>query len=196
MQRKDGGKFVTGGAVATAALASSSLAEDSGAGDSVARGSDARGSDARGSVAGRCIIGGTIGAFDLLHVGHLRFLQLARSRCDRLKVGVGADKLLQRSKGLRPTIDEQQRQELLRGLACVDEVCLFDIGLDNTAAAVDWLCSWPVDSFFISEDWAGSARLKRLEPALLVRGITCQWLPYTAGISSSDIRQRLEQAGT
>lgn len=139
------------------------------------------------------LIGGTIGAFDLLHVGHLRFLQLARSRCDWLKVGVGADRLLHSSKGLHAVINQAQRQELLRGLSCVDEVCLFESGLDNTDASVDWLCAWPVNVFFVSEDWAGSSRFKRLEPALRARGIVCEWLPYTPGISSTDIRQRLEQ---
>ncbi|MDP2286688.1 MAG: adenylyltransferase/cytidyltransferase family protein [Pseudohongiella sp.] len=138
-------------------------------------------------------IGGTIGAFDMLHVGHVRFLQLARSRCDRLKVGVGADRLLQKSKRLSPVIHEQQRCEMLRALACVDEVVLFDIGLDNTNAAVEFLCAWPIDVFFVSEDWAGSERFRRLEPALLARGIVCEWLPYTEGISSTEIRQRLEQ---
>ncbi|TFH74874.1 glycerol-3-phosphate cytidylyltransferase [Gammaproteobacteria bacterium LSUCC0112] len=138
-------------------------------------------------------LGGTIGAFDMLHVGHLRFLQLARSRCDFLRVGVGSDRLLQHSKHLKPVIDEQQRCELLRGLSCVNDVLVFDIGLDQTDAAVDFLCAWPIHVFFVSEDWAGSQRFKTLEPALLEKGIVCEWLPYTAGISSSDIRQRLER---
>ena len=43
---------------------------------------------------GRVQTGGTIGAFDLLHVGHLRFLQQARQSCDWLKVAVGEDRLL------------------------------------------------------------------------------------------------------
>lgn len=141
----------------------------------------------------KTVIGGTIGVFDLFHVGHLRFLQMARSRCHVLKVGVGADHLLKTSKVLTPTINQDQRQELLRGLRCVDDVCLFETGLDNTAAAVDWLCDWPVDVFFVSQDWAGSQRFKQLEPALLARGIVCEWLPYTHGISSTDIRQRLGQ---
>ncbi len=136
-------------------------------------------------------VGGTIGVFDLLHVGHLRFLQAARSRCDYLKVGLGADRLLQRSKGIRPVIDQEQRRELIAALRCVDEACLFDIGLDNTEAALAWLLDWPVDCLFVGSDWAGSPRWQRLEPRLAEQGIDCIWLPYTPGISSSAIRQRL-----
>ncbi|WPL19552.1 Glycerol-3-phosphate cytidylyltransferase [Thiorhodovibrio winogradskyi] len=138
------------------------------------------------------LIGGTIGVFDLLHVGHLRFLQAARQRCDRLQVGVGADDLLARTKR-RPVIDEHQRLELLAGLRCVDAVCRFDIGLDQTAASAEWIAAWGIERLFVSDDWRGSARWQRLEPLLAQRGIGCLWLPYTAGISTSLIRQRIAE---
>ncbi|MEA3642683.1 MAG: adenylyltransferase/cytidyltransferase family protein [Lamprobacter sp.] len=136
------------------------------------------------------LIGGTIGVFDLLHVGHLRFLQAVRRRCDRLQVGVGADALLARTKR-PPVIDEHQRQELLAGLSCVDAVCRFDIGLDQTVASADWIAAWGIDLMVVGDDWRGSARWQRLEPELAQRGIGCLWLPYTAGISTSLIRQRI-----
>ena len=136
-------------------------------------------------------VGGTIGAFDLFHVGHLRFLQAARAQCDYLKVGVGSDRLVQLAKQ-RPTVfNADQRLETLAGLRCVDEVCAFDVGLDYTQAAVTWLLAWPLDIVFVSQDWAGSPRWQRLEPALAAQGITCHWLPYTKGISTTQIRQAL-----
>ena len=135
-------------------------------------------------------IGGTIGVFDLFHVGHLRFLQAARARCDWLKVGAGADALCARSKH-RPVIEEGQRMEILGGQRCVDEVCLFDVGLDQAADSADWIAAWPVNLMFVSEEWRASPRWQRLEPVLAARGIACVWLPYTAGISTTEIRRRL-----
>lgn len=69
----------------------------------------------------------TNGVFDLLHVGHLRYLQQARGLGDALMVGLNADACVKRLKGdKRPILPEAERAELLAGLACVDYVCLFD----------------------------------------------------------------------
>ena len=69
----------------------------------------------------------TNGVFDLLHVGHLRYLQQARGLGDALMVGLNADACVRRLKGdKRPLLPESERAELLAGLACVDYVCLFD----------------------------------------------------------------------
>lgn len=142
---------------------------------------------------GRVQTGGTIGAFDLLHVGHLRFLQQARQSCDWLKVAVGEDRLLLRSKKLRVSMPDRERMELLAGLSCVDEVVLFDIGMDNTEATANWVKAWGIDVLFVSEDWRQSPRMQALEPALAARGIKCQWIAYTRGVSSTAIRQRVAQ---
>lgn len=69
----------------------------------------------------------TNGVFDLLHVGHLRYLSRARALGDALAVGLNADSCVRRLKGgKRPILPESERAELLAGLACVDYVCLFD----------------------------------------------------------------------
>jgi D-beta-D-heptose 7-phosphate kinase/D-beta-D-heptose 1-phosphate adenosyltransferase len=68
----------------------------------------------------------TNGVFDLLHVGHLRYLQQARALGDALAIGLNADACVKRLKGdKRPILPEGERAELLAGLACVDYVCLF-----------------------------------------------------------------------
>jgi len=68
----------------------------------------------------------TNGAFDLLHVGHVRSLQHARSFVDRLVVAVNSDLSVRASKGPeRPVIPEAERAEMLASLACVDYVTLF-----------------------------------------------------------------------
>ncbi|MBC8143313.1 MAG: D-glycero-beta-D-manno-heptose 1-phosphate adenylyltransferase [Armatimonadetes bacterium] len=68
----------------------------------------------------------TNGVFDILHVGHLRYLQQARSLGDALLVGVNADASVRRLKGdSRPVNGENERAELLAALRCVDGVCVF-----------------------------------------------------------------------
>ncbi len=69
----------------------------------------------------------TNGVFDLLHVGHLRYLSQARALGDCLIIGLNSDASVRRLKGaLRPILPESERAELLAGLACVDYVCLFE----------------------------------------------------------------------
>ena len=69
----------------------------------------------------------TNGCFDLLHVGHMTYLQEAASLGDVLIVAVNSDAGVRRLKGPnRPVIDEQGRAALLAALACVDHVVIFD----------------------------------------------------------------------
>ncbi len=69
----------------------------------------------------------TNGVFDLLHPGHVRYLQQARALGDALIVGVNSDASVRRNKGPdRPINPEAERAELLAGLSCVDAVVVFD----------------------------------------------------------------------
>ena len=72
------------------------------------------------------------GCFDLLHVGHVRYLEAARRLGDLLIVGVNGDASVRRLKGPgRPVMPEGERAELLGALRAVDAVVVFD---DDTAA--------------------------------------------------------------
>lgn len=67
------------------------------------------------------------GHFDLLHVGHLRYLTAARAEGDVLVVGINGDASVARLKGAgRPVVPAAERAELLAGLAAVDFVVVFD----------------------------------------------------------------------
>jgi rfaE bifunctional protein nucleotidyltransferase chain/domain len=69
----------------------------------------------------------TNGVFDLLHIGHLRYLQHARSLGSALLVGLNSDRSVRANKGPeRPITPEAERAELLEALACVDGVVVFD----------------------------------------------------------------------
>ena len=88
----------------------------------------------------------TNGVFDILHPGHLRYLQAARRHGDLLIVGVNSDASVRRNKGpARPINPEQERAEVLAALACVDAVSIFD---DDTPADI----------------------IRRVEPDVLVKG--------------------------
>ena len=68
----------------------------------------------------------TNGCFDLLHPGHVRLLEAARSRGDILVVAINADSSVRRLKGpQRPVLPEQERAALLASMAAVDAVTVF-----------------------------------------------------------------------
>ncbi len=69
----------------------------------------------------------TNGCFDIIHAGHLRYLNAARSEGDMLVVGLNSDASVRKIKSQnRPIVPQEQRAEVLAGLACVDYVILFD----------------------------------------------------------------------
>jgi rfaE bifunctional protein nucleotidyltransferase chain/domain len=69
----------------------------------------------------------TNGCFDILHRGHVEYLQKAKTFGDRLVVGLNSDASVQRLKGKsRPIQDQQSRKIILEALRCVDEVIIFD----------------------------------------------------------------------
>ena len=95
----------------------------------------------------------TNGCFDLLHAGHVRYLEAARLLGDRLAVGLNSDRSVKGLKGDgRPLTPELERAELLASLECVDTVTIFDqptpISL-ITGIRPDILVKggdWPLDS--------------------------------------------------
>ncbi len=69
----------------------------------------------------------TNGCFDLLHIGHIRYLEEAKSLGDILAVGVNSDRSVRNLKGShRPILPEEERAEILSGLGCVDYITIFD----------------------------------------------------------------------
>jgi len=99
--------------------------------------------EARG--AGRRIVF-TNGVFDLLHPGHVRYLQAARAHGDLLIVGLNSDASVRRNKGPeRPINPDTERAEIVAALACVDAVSIFD---DDTPAGI----------------------IRRVQPDVLVKG--------------------------
>ncbi len=69
----------------------------------------------------------TNGCFDILHVGHLQYLEQSKNLGDRLVVGLNSDASVRRFKGpSRPVNSQADRKRMLEALRCVDEVVIFD----------------------------------------------------------------------
>lgn len=67
------------------------------------------------------------GVFDLIHVGHVRYLEAAKALADVLVVAVNSDASTRANKGAgRPVVPEGERAELVAALGCVDHVLVFD----------------------------------------------------------------------
>src|SRR6187399_3661701 len=97
--------------------------------DAAALGTFVRGARAAGK---RIVF--TNGVFDILHPGHLRYLQAARRYGDLLIVGLNSDASVRRNKGPeRPINPERERAEVLSALGCVDLAVIFD---DDTPYAL------------------------------------------------------------
>lgn len=72
----------------------------------------------------RCVF--TNGCFDLLHLGHIRYLQEARELGDFLILGLNSDESVRRLKGEdRPLVSETERAEIMAALTCIDYVTIF-----------------------------------------------------------------------
>jgi D-beta-D-heptose 7-phosphate kinase/D-beta-D-heptose 1-phosphate adenosyltransferase len=99
----------------------------------------------------------TNGVFDLLHPGHVRYLQKARALGDALIVGVNSDRSVRVNKGPgRPITPEAERVELLSALDCVDAVVVFD---EDTPLAV--ISAIQPDVLVKGSDWAENAVVGR-----------------------------------
>lgn len=123
----------------------------------------------------------TNGYFDILHVGHVRYLQAARALGDLLIVAVNADSTARRVKDpRRPIVPEADRAELLAALSCVDYVVVFQ---EDTAERVVSLLRPDFYAKGGDYDWA------RLPEAPVVEeyGGRVEILPLEAGHSTTDI---------
>jgi rfaE bifunctional protein nucleotidyltransferase chain/domain len=130
----------------------------------------------------------TNGVFDLLHPGHVRYLQSARAQGDVLVVGVNSDRSVRANKGpSRPVIPEHERAEVVSSLACVDAVAIFD---DETPAGI--IARLLPDVLVKGADWAADAIVGR--DTVEARGGRVVRIPIEAGWSSSAIIERSRAA--
>ena len=127
----------------------------------------------------------TYGTFDTLHFGHLRLLRRAADLGNYLVVGLSTDEFT-RVKGKQAFFSFEKRMELLKAVPYVDEV-IPEISWEQKR---DDIQRHGIDIVTMGSDWHGNPRFEDLRDICSVI-----YLPYTLGISSSDIRQRLSDIG-
>ena len=131
------------------------------------------------------VLGYVPGAFDVFHIGHVRVIERAAERCDRLVVGVVDDDAVERAKGARPWVPLAERIEIVAALPFVDEVV---VDHDESKLAVWHRVGF--DVLFKGSDWRGTPKGDRLERELATVGAKVCYLPYTTETSSTEVRGR------
>jgi D-glycero-beta-D-manno-heptose 1-phosphate adenylyltransferase len=127
----------------------------------------------------------TNGVFDLLHPGHLRYLQHARSRGDALIVGVNSDRSVRAIKGpARPITPEEERAEVLAALTSVDAVVVFDEDTPH-----DLVAALQPDVLVKGADWADGAIVGR--DLVEARGGRVVRVPIEPGHSTTAIISKI-----
>jgi rfaE bifunctional protein nucleotidyltransferase chain/domain len=128
----------------------------------------------------------TNGVFDLLHPGHVRYLQQARTLGDALVVGVNTDRSVRVIKGeTRPVTPENERAEIRAALACVDVVALFD-----EETPYELIKRLQPDVLVKGADWPESSMIGR--EIVEARGGRVVRVPFEAGYSTTRIIEKVK----
>lgn len=136
-------------------------------------------------------IGFTTGVFDLFHVGHLNLLERCKEQCDYLIVAVCGDDYVRNIKKKEPVYSEEERLRIIGALKCVDEVSTITISeIDDKMLA---LKRFQFDVLFSGDDWKGSERYNKTEAQFAELGVSIEYLPYTQGISTTQIKAQMEE---
>jgi D-glycero-beta-D-manno-heptose 1-phosphate adenylyltransferase len=134
----------------------------------------------------------TNGCFDLLHLGHVRYLQAARALGDLLAVGLNGDGSVRKLKGKgRPITAECDRAEILAALQCVDFVTIFP-----EMRATQFIAASRPAIYVKGGDYT-SETLNEEESALLKEiGAEIRIIPFEAGYSTSHLLEQICKRGS
>jgi rfaE bifunctional protein nucleotidyltransferase chain/domain len=131
----------------------------------------------------------TNGCFDLLHVGHIRYLKAARALGDALIVGVNGDESVRELKGLdRPLNNEKDRAEVLAALDSVDLVAIFP-----ELRATRFLDLVKPDVYVKGGDYDSESLNSEERAALKKIGSKIEIVPFEKGYSTSSLIEKLQK---
>lgn len=133
-------------------------------------------------------IGYTTGVYDMFHIGHLNIIRRAKEQCEYLIVGVTTDELCMKRKNKHPIICENDRIEIVRAIRYVDEVVPQN-DMDKLAAVK----KYNVDAVFVGSDWKDTPSWNQYEKGFAEVGCDVVYLDHTDGISSTILRERLNE---
>src|SRR5215469_9902988 len=133
----------------------------------------------------------TNGCFDLLHVGHVRYLQAARALGDLLAVGLNGDGSVRELKGPgRPINNEKDRAEVLAALECVDLVTIFP-----DALATRFISASMPAVYVKGGDYSSETLNPKELAALKDVGAEIRIIPFEKGYSTSSLMEQVRKAG-
>ena len=129
----------------------------------------------------------TNGCFDLLHPGHVRYLQEAHKLGDALIVALNSDRTVRELKGAtRPILKEDERAEVIAALECVDYVVIFDdVSPQQTIATL------LPDILVKGGDWGVEQIIGAAE--VIAAGGAVKSLNFVPGVSTSEIIERIQR---
>ncbi|OVE76315.1 hypothetical protein BVX97_01400 [bacterium E08(2017)] len=130
----------------------------------------------------------TNGCFDILHPGHLDYLNFARQQGDALVLGLNSDASVSRNKGdSRPIVPQEERAFVVAGLECIDYVVIFDE--DEPAALIEEILP---DVLVKGEDWAHYVSGRDVVEA---NGGKVVLAPLVEGKSTTNIIEKIKETG-
>lgn len=129
----------------------------------------------------------TNGCFDLIHRGHVEYLNRARTRGDALLVAINSDVSVRAVKGPdRPVVPEVDRAYLLASLESVDAVYVFD-----APTATDFLGAVKPDVYVKGGDYTRDTIVGEERELLTRMGCRIEFLPHVAGMSTTELIRRI-----
>jgi len=127
----------------------------------------------------------TNGCFDILHVGHVRYLKEAKSCGDRLIVAINSDVSVKKIKGnKRPIMPQAERAEIIAALEFVDRVVIFD-----ESTPLNLITFLQPDILVKGADWPAEKIVGR--NIVLQKGGEVKTIPLTEGVSTSKIIEKI-----
>lgn len=132
----------------------------------------------------------TGGTFDLLHSGHVNFLKRC-SEIGEVTVALNTDEFIEAYKGKAPIMSFEERRAVLLGLRYVESV-VPNVGGTDSRISIDGVSP---DIVAIGSDWARKDYYKQMmfdQDWLDERGISLLYIPYTKGISTTNIKGRMK----
>src|SRR5213075_3123442 len=133
----------------------------------------------------------TNGCFDLLHVGHVHYLQAARALGDLLAVGLNGDRSVRELKGHgRPITAESHRAEVLAALQCIDLVTIFP-----QTRATQFIAAIKPAIYVKGGDYSSETLDKEERAVLKEIGAKIRIIPFEAGYSTSRLLEQICKTG-
>ena len=135
-------------------------------------------------------VGFTAGVFDLFHVGHLNLFERCKESCSYLIVAICDDDYVRNIKHKEPVFPLEDRVRILKSLKCIDEVVIVDF--KDVDDKMRCLKKYKFDVLFSGDDWKGTDRYNKTEEQFAKYGVSIEYLPYTKGVSTTEIKERIK----